>query len=106
MAEYAGKGFFVCRIFAKFAFYSWLAGWWLPLLKQSFSVHLKRTGEEVLHLAAAVAAKDKHLLSKRSWQDHPAYSSSASTAIQKMFTADEKWKNSVFEEEEEDDEEE
>jgi hypothetical protein len=47
VADYAGIGFFVCRIFAKFAFYSWLAGWCLPLHKQSFSVHLKRTGEEV-----------------------------------------------------------
>jgi hypothetical protein len=27
--------------------HGWLAGWWLPLHKQSFSVHLKRTGEGV-----------------------------------------------------------
>ncbi len=67
MAECAGIGFFLRVGFCEVCFL-FMAGWLVVATTQAKllcapEAHRRRG----LHLAAAVAAEDKHLLSKRSW---------------------------------------
>jgi hypothetical protein len=68
VAEYAGIGCFLCVGFLRslLSIHGWLAGWLVVATTQAKLLCAPEAHRiRGLHLAATVAAEDKHLLSKR-----------------------------------------